>query len=53
MRVSLRAVFEHGLRLWGNGFDSAACLAWIPSLQFLKLDIAVQEVDGAYNAVRC
>ena len=41
------------MELWGNRFDSAACLAWIPSLQYLKLDIAVQEVDGAYNAVRC
>ena len=41
------------MELWGNRFDSAACLAWIPSLKFLKLDIAVQEVDGAYNSVRC
>ena len=52
-----RAVGQHNtlqeMELWGNRFDSAACLAWIPSLQFLKLDIAVQEVDGAYNAVRC
>jgi len=52
-----RAVSQHTtlqeMELWGNRFDSAACLAWIPSLQFLKLDIAVQEVDGAYNAVRC
>ena len=37
----------------GQPLRPAACLAWIPSLQFLKLDIAVQEVDGAYNAVRC
>ena len=52
-----RAVSQHTtlqeMELWGNRFDSAACLAWIPSLQFLKLDIAVQEVDGAYNSVRC
>ena len=41
------------LQLWGNRFDSAACLAWIPVLQFLKLDIAVQEVDNAYHCVRC
>ena len=52
-----RAVSDHvaleEIELWGNRFDSAACLAWIPSLNYLKLDIAVQEVDGAYNAVRC
>jgi len=41
------------MELWGNRFDSAACLAWIPALHYLKLDIAVQEVDGAYNCVRC
>ena len=41
------------MELWGNKFDSAACLAWIPALHYLKLDIAVQEVDGAYACVRC
>ena len=41
------------MELWGNRFDSAACLAWIPALHYLKLDIAVQEVDNAYNCVRC
>jgi Ran GTPase-activating protein (RanGAP) involved in mRNA processing and transport len=52
-----RAVSQHvalkETQLWGNRFDSAACLAWISSLQYLKLDIAVQEVDGTYNCVRC
>jgi len=52
-----RAVHQHPemaeMDLWGNRFDSAACLAWIPSLQWLKLDIAVQEVDNAYHCVRC
>ena len=52
-----RAVAQHAemqeMDLWGNRFDSAACLAWIPALQYLKLDIAVQEVDNAYHCVRC
>lgn len=52
-----RAVMDHPeiaeMDLWGNVFDSAACLAWIPALEPLKLDIAVQEVDNAYICVRC
>lgn len=50
--VSSHPTLEEAM-LWGNRFDSAACLAWIPSLDFLKLDLAVQEVDGAFNAVQC
>ena len=40
------------VQLWGNTFDSAACLAWIPCLNYLKLDVAVQEIDGTYTCVR-
>ena len=52
-----RSVAQHPaivqMELWGNRFDSAACLAWIAPLQYIKLDIAVQEVDNAYHCVRC
>ena len=41
------------MSLWGNRFDSAACLAWLPSLKVLALDFTVQEVDGAFLCVRC
>ena len=51
-----RSVSQHvmlqSMELWGNCFDSAACLAWMPALQMLKLDISVGEVDGAYSCVR-
>ena len=40
------------MTLWGNRFDSAACLAWLPALDFIKLDVGVQEVNGAYNVVQ-
>ena len=38
--------------LWGNQFDSAACVVWRPIMSMLELDISVQEVDGAFNCVR-
>lgn len=51
-----RSVSQHvmlqSMELWGNRFDSAACLAWLPALQMLKLDISVDEVDGSYSCVR-
>jgi len=42
------------IELWGNRFDSAACLAWIPALtsEIVSLDVAVQQVDGAYHCVQ-
>ncbi|KAL1526167.1 hypothetical protein AB1Y20_014895 [Prymnesium parvum] len=38
--------------LWGNSFDSAACLVWQPIMSVLELDILVQEVDGVFNCVQ-
>jgi len=40
------------MSIWGNRFDSAACLAWLPATTALVLDISVSEVDGAYHCVR-
>lgn len=45
--------------LWGNSFDSAACLAMQQALQMVKLDFTVQQVKQqvngtyTYNCVRC
>ena len=38
--------------LWGNKFDSAACVVWQPIMTVIDLDISVQEVDGAFNCVQ-
>jgi len=38
--------------IWGNSFDSAACSAWRPACAALKLDISVQDIDGAFFCVR-
>jgi len=40
------------ISLWGNQFDSAACVVWRPIMSMMELDISVQEVDGAFNCVR-
>ena len=42
------------LALWGNRFDSSACLAWQPVLAAgkLELDFGAQEVDGVFMPVR-
>ena len=39
------------MTLWGNRFDSAACLAWTPALDRLELDFCTQEVDGTFIPV--
>ena len=39
------------LTLWGNRFDSAACLAWTPAMSRLELDFRLQEVDGTFMPV--
>ena len=41
-----------GMSLWGNRFDSAACLAWTPALGRLELDFRTQEVDGTFMPVQ-
>ena len=40
------------MTLWGNRFDSAACLAWTPALGELELDFHTQEVDGTFMPVQ-
>ena len=40
------------MTLWGNRFDSAACLAWTPALARLELDFRTQEVDGTFMPVQ-
>lgn len=42
------------LRLWGNYFDSAACLSWteaLGTLRALDLDFTPTAVDGVYQCV--
>jgi len=38
--------------LWGNKFDSAACVVWQQIISMIDVDISVQEIDGAFNCVR-
>ena len=40
------------MTLWGNRFDSAACLAWKPGIAKLALDFRTQEVDGTFMPVQ-
>ena len=54
-----RAASHHlkldALNLWGNSFDSAACLTWnnaISSTGKLRLDVEFQLVDGFYHCAR-
>ena len=50
-----RATSQHltlqEMQLWGNRFDSAACREWRAGLQYLNIDIAVQDVDNTYHCV--
>lgn len=52
-----RAVDGHStmqqIGLWGNRFDSAACVVWEPLLKvMLDIDFSVQLVDNTYIAVQ-